>query len=438
MKNVKKIGALVLALVMVLAMGTTAFAADDQTGTLANNGVVKNADHSSVGTTLNIPKGITVYGSLDRVYGPTVTYTYSIEPASVTSGAKVTDFNNVEHIVEAGPTGSASLTDSNAAFTSSEVTLTSGNAEITDNITVSIDTSKFNKPGIYRYKISDTTTTSTLYAAGITRPDDYITDRYLDVYVKYNTAETSFEVYGYVLTDANNTAIEGTDDQPLSWVTPTSKSSGYIATSETTKGTDEYHTVDVKVTKKVTGAMGDKTHEFPFTIAVSNSSLHYYSGEVASTPSAVSALTDGAATSVSASLKDNETFYIYGLNPKATVAYTEKNNTPDIYKLTVTGDDNSKIKDASDANIDAVAVSVLNGTKATAELKVSNYDSANTTTSVKATVTADAANKAVTFTNNLEEISPTGVVLRVAPYALILAAGVILLMLSKKRRPVED
>ncbi len=428
----KKIGALVLALVLVLVIGTTAFAVDDQNGTLPNNGVVKNADHSSVGTTLNIPKGITVYGSLDKVYGPTVTYTYTIAPATVASGAKVTDYNNVEHIVEAGPANSASLTDSSAVFTSSEVALTSGSAEITDDITVSINTSSFERPGIYRYVITDETTKATLFAAGITRPDDYITDRFLDVYIKNNAAGDGFEVYGYVLTDANITEIEGTDDEPLNWVTPASKSSGYISASETTKGTDEYHTIDVKVMKIVTGAMGDKTNEFQFEITVSNSSLHFYSGEVANTPTAVSQLTDGATATLSATLKHDEVFYIYGLNPKATVSYTETNNTPDVYQVTITDD-----ADAIVNSVEDISTNPLLGTQTTDALAVSNYNTDNSETSVKATITA-TDNKAITFTNNLNEISPTGVVLRVAPYFLMLGAGIILFVLAHKRRKANE
>ena len=50
------------------------------------------------------------------------------------------------------------------------------------------------------------------------------------------------------------------------------------------------------------------------------------------------------------------------------------------------------------------------------------------------TVTADT----IIFTNRLTEISPTGYVTRYAPYALILIAGIVLLIVAKKKKPVEE
>lgn len=42
------------------------------------------------------------------------------------------------------------------------------------------------------------------------------------------------------------------------------------------------------------------------------------------------------------------------------------------------------------------------------------------------------------FTNALTEISPTGLVLRYGPYALILAFGVVILLIARRRKEEEN
>ncbi len=57
------------------------------------------------------------------------------------------------------------------------------------------------------------------------------------------------------------------------------------------------------------------------------------------------------------------------------------------------------------------------------------------------TLTANAdddVSHVIAFTNVLETISPTGVALRVAPYVAILCGGIVLLVLTKKRKADEE
>ena len=54
------------------------------------------------------------------------------------------------------------------------------------------------------------------------------------------------------------------------------------------------------------------------------------------------------------------------------------------------------------------------------------------------TITSKAANSVIGLTNTLAEISPTGVVLRVAPYVLILGAGLALLLISRRRKTASE
>ncbi len=44
----------------------------------------------------------------------------------------------------------------------------------------------------------------------------------------------------------------------------------------------------------------------------------------------------------------------------------------------------------------------------------------------------------IVIKNNMEVVSPTGYVSRFAPYALILVAGIVLLIVAKKRKSAKD
>lgn len=430
MKNtMRKFSTVLLALTMIFAMSISAFAAQDTVGDAT-------IEIKSGASTLNIPKTLIVTNPEEiKVYGPTVTYNFTASPATVEEGTKVTtdaeypdrtenDFATA--VVKAGPVQGVTVT-TQPSFTTAETAAATGTkgVELTSNIVVTTDISKFEKAGIYRYEIKDETTDATLTAAGITRETNYDATRYLDVYI-YNDSPSGLKIGGYTLLKNNTKEVTGVNDVDV-------KSPGFISGSEkdatgkvTTKGgepTDLYNTINVKVTKEVTGGLGDKTNMFPFTIAVSNSSLTYYT--TSDTATGVQG-TSGNAASISKSLKHDDSFLIKGLNPKAEVTYTETNNTEDTYFVTI-NDKASQV--VNSINKEETA---KNGTQTSAAQKVSNYVNCNTQS------IAPSAYSEIKFINNLDEVSPTNVVMRFAPYLFILAAGMILLMVSRRRKAEQE
>ena len=408
-KVVSRVSAIALAAAMMAVSAVPAFAAGIGTGTV-QNGV--NSDAS-----VTIPKGITnLNDEPGTYYGPDVTYSYSIAPVEPAASASVTDSNNRTQPVHQGPADGASLASTNVTFTSGTVSVIAGGTEITQNLTVNVDTTKFASPGIYRYVITDTTSAATLYAAGITRPDNYDTTRYLDVYIR--NGNNGLEVAGYALTKDNMVSI----------VANTTKDPGFIASSETATGapgTDRYKTYNVTLTKSITGDMADKTHAFPFSVTVSNQGRNCTYNKNSETQTTA---TDPTFT---VNLTDTDVLYIKGLSPKATVAYTETNDTEDNYVVTIAGTGNG----STDTFTNNGTLNAGDTASLTAGA-VSSYNTANSASSV-ANIGADTTRKAVTFTNNLESISPTGVIIRIAPFALLLALAMGLFLATRKRKNDE-
>ena len=387
---------------------------------------------STSSTTLVIPKGITMKNtSAGSYYCPNITYTYTIAPIAPPAGTVITDSTTgASSPVEIGPAGGATLDNSGqVVFTSTLIqNVVPGGKETTQNLTVNIDLTKFTKPGIFRYKIEDTTATSALYTAGIIRHDNYKKDRYLDVYIK--NGSSGLDVSGYALSQSNSSTAGDKDGGFTNEYETTTDGSGTV----TDENTDVYRTYNVRLEKKVTGDMGDKNHAFPFAVSVNNGGLYYFSTtDSNNTGAAVNG------TSYTVNLKDGDTLYIRGLSPHATVGYEETNDTGETYKVTIEG----KSAAEETASWNTLVPQAEVAATATATLtagKVSNYDTENSNSSVAVDGTLTNY-RDVRFTNNLASVSPTGVILRYAPFILLLAcAGALVLFTrrTKSRRKSTD
>ena len=428
-----KLIAVIIAIVLMATASLTAFAAGIGNGTI-----------TSTDTSVTIPKSISLKNSSQgSYYGPAITYSYSIAPVAPPSGTTITDASTGTTLpVQAGIANGATLGGSGTvAFANPAYTITNlddEGVESTQNITVNVDLTKFTTPGIYRYVITDTTAIADLYDAGIVRPNDYDTTRFLDVYIRYNADSTALVVGGYTLLKTN----AGTAD------VATSKDTGFNRASEAPTGgtekTDVYRSYNIRVEKHVQGTMGDRINDFPFTATIGNNGGQtYYYGKGTDAAS----LSQSSATTQNFTLRDGEAFYIRGLSPHATIAYTETNNTVETYKVTIMGKNTTSGSGWTllTAAADEQKPIAPNGTMSLTAGAITNYDTANR----RAASGADAATVAteatvtnyrdVEYINLLGAVSPTGLALRFAPFIILFIGGSALaIIFTRRKRSAKD
>ena len=354
--------------------------------------------------TIAIPKEITVTNinpDVAKVFGPAVTYTYSIAPITLNANETrtVTSADGATINVQPGKTAAVDNTTANVQFTSSEVALNGGKANISGNAEFTFKPVDFGAPGVYRYVITDTTSDATLYNAGIIRKAEYITTYYLDIYVAYKegTEKTAdnLEIQGYSFFNENGNITTGT--QKLSEFVSNNPEDVTLSANPTSPAGDLYPTFNTCVTTQVKGNMADATHEFT---------------EV--TPTACTTL-----------LKHNEVFHVIGLNVHGRITTEETNNTSDTYQI--------EIKNKTDAVL-TESTSTAPGDKAThSELNLTDWPS-SAPSAYLTTVALTDANTQITYINQLNSVSPTGIVRHIAPYVMILGFAFFFAVLFRRRR----
>lgn len=435
----KKIWALVLTVAMLLTVATAFGAGGDVDGKLKDGKDGMLWDDTNEGTKdiniLTFPKEIVLYNTTSaEVHHPVITYQYSIVGANV-SDYTITDGDNDVGVVYKGVDDAATITES-VTFSNadSENEVTKNGKIASKNLTVTITPSAFTHAGIYRYQITENDNATGRTAAGVSRGANYVNTRYLDVYVRraVEGEGTGFVVYGYVLFEGANSSITHSSEAAAK------KSQGFVATETSTGvyGTgdvDYYETYNLKVTKNIAGTLAETSHPFPFSVAytatvTTDAVIEWAKGTNSTSEATIanSALTLGDATVTgyadsAIKLADDEYVTFYGIPAGTTSVVTEINDTYDIYRASresITGGTSAN-PDPINLAANHVAESVYSITNVANETTVTSNSEKDTELMVK---------------NEMEVVSPTGIVLRVAPYALMLGAGIFLLLIARKRK----
>ena len=449
--KIKKIGALVLALVMVLAMSSTAFADGEVTLT---GGVVGTAGGDAQGNTVRLLKELTVFNTAGKaIYLPEISYTYVIReataaeiasktvtdgqtPNAVTAVVYTDDTNtngralqttSISSGVAFGPAVTTGYVDASGAATTISQPLTApvAGTSVYRPLDITFVPANFDHSGVYRYVITET---STLGTSGVTDEVSGTDTRYLDVYVRSveSSGSVTYAIYGYVCFTTND-VINASDTSNVA------KTTGFVHSNDTLASdtaSDKYYTTNLEVDKVVSGTLGQKNHEFPFTVTLGTATT--VTGgtlNIAVTNGTAGAgITDSKATFINdaalhVGLKDGGKIEIFGIPTAAaaTAKVKETNDTYDTYTLTGAKENTTTDLGFTSVSLrgDGTTTESANNTKESAALIINNENNTNTK---------------VTYTNDLTEISPTGVVLRIAPYALMLAVGVVLLVLARRRK----
>lgn len=357
----------------------TAFVA---TAMLASVAAVPASAANYSGTSISYNKIINMENAVGA-YVPKVTYKYSIA-----AGDAINAVEGVSPEIKAGTftqgTDGKQYPNITTDVTFNQESLSEDKKTASEPVTIDFSQASYAAPGIYRYVISETDAE----AVGLATVDDDDTI-YLDVYVTENSGVRSITYY-QLSTSADAPTIGDSD--------PDNEKVDDIAQYEGkfTASTDTYTTFDVTITKNVAGDMGDKGKEFNFDIDITdpNSSSVLESVTVENGTSKGNFTQDEESqkyiANVIADLHDKESVVIKGVPTGTVLNITETNATGYTVAYSANAEDG------------------------------------------QATITDDTT---ITVTNTLNSITPTGLVMNVAPYALlvVVAAGACFVFLRKRR-----
>ena len=473
-KNMNRLATLALSGMMVFSTAAPVFASSTNVNKTdpnlnayygkeeANVGKsVNNNKLEALGNTVSFDKVIRVEtDNNEMVDQPDVVWNYTVK--GVVNGQKINDDGTPTSAVSAPFTaGTTTISDGTqtmivlagqdsqidtatsdlkAEFKADSYELTGKTLEdFRDGVKISFKPSAFATPGVYRFVVTEGPATGfnsgDVEAMKVTvdgAAKSYQTQRFLDVYVRLKEGSTTGEkeIYGYVLHSgdtllaSNATGNKHTGD----------KNSGFdgdgnkTGKRDTPQGYTRYTPRKLKVDKKISG-MINKDNLFPFTVNL----FHNKAGAVnfdnadlqvkVKMPGATAYTVKKASEipGLGATLKDGQSLEIIGLPKTTTYNVKENNNTA----LTI----------KSDVSFSEDVANPVPSTAAVTSETVAPAANSTERGGDKSLVQKDSH---VAYHNHIDEITPTGVVLTVAPYAMMLAvAGSMGFMFFNRKKEEE-
>ena len=388
----RKVASIFVATAMVAALGVSAMAAE-----LPEEGVTGDKNPATaLETTLVIQKDLKVYNpSADEVYGPGVSYTYTIGAGSAEK--EITDVDGVKALTKAG-VGTPTITGSVAYPNNEKVDAAPAGESNLKPIEINFANVTFPGAGVYRYVVTERC--SNKAAVGVVGDNATETVRYLDVYVRDpKDGETGYKIYGYVLfavdddIDGSTAASNNLDDvvKTQGFVDTTTGSGSGAATLKA----DAYYTYNLEVKKTLVNDAANNDHGFPFTLTFTkpdgvsgNFNLISSDGD----PLAMDA-------SITTTIANGNSVTYTGIPCGTTVGISEKT-------------DLSNVMLEPQDNTDPVTVTTTKG--------------------------AEGEDKTVEFTNEYVLISPTGVALAILPFVILFTFGVGFLVAGTAKRKEDE
>lgn len=229
---------------------------------------------------------------------PNADFKYTIAPA------EASELTNTGMPATAGVEGAVSLSPSSVNY-SAEGLSSEDNADgvtktITAQMSVSLVTSRFAAPGIYRYKITQT-------PPELDGLNVVYKELFLDVYVE--NGNSGLVAKGCTLSTAAGSG---------------SKISGFE---------NKYVTHKLTITKVVAGNQGDKNKDFEFTVTIKGADGETYKyGTVKNGVTTMNQTTTKSGATFTETLKHGESVIVYGLSSEDKFAVTEADYHGDGYK----------------------------------------------------------------------------------------------------------